>query len=268
MSEHAPDSLVPNEGEGRMEVDKGLPQIVKNPLDRPLELEGNNGPIVCGTDKGFSYKNRNEDALVIAPRFNAFAVIDGIGGGERGDANALLLARVFQANFLARRDDFESIQQHAHKLMKRHGLAGPNEGACYIAAVINDNDEITIAQAGDVRLVVIDTLNNRVRFESADENMSSYRNIVLNSVSGNDSGTTTLSHGNLIDRDRIIAATDGLWSNVSTEEVVELVHGKTAQDALKILEEETRKRMKDEEGKPDNRTILIYDYTKRSSRSR
>lgn len=224
------------------------------PFDRmnePRLIQGENGSLIFGTDEGFNYKNRNEDRLVINTNKNAFAVIDGMGGYDFGDQAAQILAEQLQSGFVSNLT-FKEIQHRAAQLMKKSNLG--RNGACYIAFRIKDT-EMEIAQAGDVRLLIINK-NDEIKFTTRDEGQG---HSVYNCVQGSDFGRTTISRTYIEIGDRIIVASDGITDNLDNEELVELLHGKTPVQAMEIIAEATQNMMIDHSGKPDNRTLLIYD---------
>jgi len=63
----------------------------------------------------------------------------------------------------------------------------------------------------------------------------------------------------LSEGDRIIAASDGLWDNFSSQEVYRLVKGKSSQEAMAILNKKVKRAMASG-GKRDNLNIIIYDF--------
>lgn len=246
-----------------IEVVRGpVDEIASNRLDAPKVVQGKHGRIAYGTDEGIAKRldkpNRNEDAVVINTEANAFASIDGMGGTARGQRAAQILAEEIQKGF---RDgiDPETIQVMAHRRMEAEGMY--ESGACYVSGKITGN-RLDIAQAGDVRLIIIGR-DGKVRFATRDEGIGA---VVSNAVQGHSAGKTTRSSCELQPGDRIIAASDGLWDNLSSEQVASMIDGRSSEDAIMILNEATRKKMKDRaagrsnEGKPDNMNIIIYDY--------
>jgi len=229
--------------------------IVENRLSSPLELETRNGQIVAGTDEGVGYKRVNEDGIAINTEKEAFISIDGVGGESAGREAKDILSEAFLVGI---KDDrsFRDIQRQAHLAMKERGRGA----ACYVAGRIVEDGEgavLEVAQAGDERLVVLD--KGGIKFATKDENNPKKKNEVFNFVGYNYQGKTTAYRLRLNEGDRIIAASDGLWDNFSSQEVYRLVKGKSPQEAMAILNKKVRKAMASG-GKRDNLNIIIYDF--------
>ena len=228
---------------------------VENRLDLPLEIKTKNGRIVAGTDEGVGYKDVNEDGVAINTVKEAFICIDGIGGYGGGQEAKNILSEAFLAGV---RDgySFEEIQHKAHLAMRERGFGG----ACYVAGRITEDREgavLEVAQAGDVRLVVLG--EKGVKSATQDENNPQKKNMVFNFVSHDYQGKTTTCRFVLKEGDRIIAASDGLWDNLTSQNVYSLVKGKSPREAMAVLNKRVKKAMASD-GKPDNLSIVIYDF--------
>lgn len=235
-------------------------EIASNPLDKPKFVKAVNGTITYGTDEGIGYKDKNEDAVVVnTGKGNGFAVIDGMGGEGRGDEAAQILAEEFQKG-LNEGSSFEDIQKSAHERMEvaRLGCGG----ACYIGLKI-DGKKLNVAQAGDVKLIVLDK-SGIIKFGTTDEVLAY---MISNAVQGIGQGKTTIRTTDLSVGDRIVVASDGLFKNLSPQGVSELIYGRTIQEAIFLLNMYAKDKMQNfkiyrEQGiqaNPDNISILIYD---------
>lgn len=220
-------------------------------VDQPKKIQGINGPLIFGTDEGFNYKDRNEDRIVINTEKNCFAVIDGMGGYDQGADAAQILAEELQTGFETNLS-FKQIQNQAHQRMKDKKLK--KNGACYIATRIKGKI-LEIAQAGDVRLIIIDK-NNQIKFETIDEGAG---HTVFNVVQGEKPGTTSIHRATIAEGDRIIISSDGITDNIDNDEMAELLVDTTPEQAMQIIAELSQSVMLDYSGKPDNRSVLIYD---------
>jgi serine/threonine protein phosphatase PrpC len=228
---------------------------VENRLDSPLEIKTKNGQIVAGTDEGVGYKDVNEDGVAINAAKEAFISIDGIGGHSGGQEAKNILSESFLAGI---RDghSFEEIQRRAHLAMKKRGRGG----ACYVAGRIIEDREgavLEVAQAGDARLVVLD--EEGAKLATQDENNPQKKNIVSNFVSYNYQGKTTTRRFRLREGDRVVVASDGLWDNLTPQDVHSLVKGKSPRKAMAALNKRVKRAMASG-GKPDNLNIIIYDF--------
>jgi len=238
-------------------------QIIRSEVIQPQVIEGENGPIGFFCHKGLSDKKYNEDTLVINQRVNAFASIDGMGGAGGpydGKKAADILASQFK-KFFQKGWDLDKVRILASQEMLKNGVI--DGGACYLAGKIT-NDLLEIYQAGDARLIVINK-NNRVNFETKDERPEGKaRHLVTNCVQGKKAGDVNYYKTGLEFGDRIIVASDGLWDNLSTEQVVHIVQKRPTGEALKRLNEMSLAKMRSSVGKADNINVLIYDYLKPS----
>ena len=223
-------------------------------VDQPKKIQGINGPLIFGTDEGFNYKERNEDRIVINTEKNCFAVIDGMGGYKQGADAAQILAEELQIGFETDLS-FQQIQNQAHQRMKKQKLK--KNGACYIATRVKGK-MLEIAQAGDVRLIIIDK-NNQIKFETIDEGAG---HTVFNVVQGEKPGTTSIHRATIAEGDRIIISSDGITDNIDNDEMAELLTDTTPEQAMQIIAELSQSVMLDYSGKPDNRSVLIYDIVR------
>lgn len=229
--------------------------VVENRLDSPLELVTRNGRIVAGTDEGTGYKSVNEDGIAINTKKEAFISIDGVGGHSGGREAKDILSQAFLAG-IGEDQSFKEIQHQAHLAMRKKGQGG----ACYVAGKIIETDSgavLEVAQAGDSRLVVLD--EEGIKLTTKDENNPRKKSEVTNFVSYGYQGRTTTHRFRLEPGDRIIAASDGLWDNFSSEEVYRLTREKSPQEAMAVLNKRLRTVMISG-GKPDNLNIIIYDF--------
>lgn len=222
-----------------------------NNLSEPKIIRGRNGKIAFGTDIGVLYpKPENEDAVVIRTEENAFAVIDGIGGLWGGRLAAQILGKQILLGF-TKRLSFEEIQKLASQEMGEAGIR--DGGACYIGAQITEGS-FTVHQAGDVKLIIINK-HCEISFETQDEG---YGAEIFNAVQGINSGRTRIYQHAIWEGDRIIAASDGLWDNISPSKAEALIRGETIGEAIRTLSDEAKQKMQSG-GKPDNISIVIYD---------
>jgi len=217
---------------------------VENRLDSPLEIKTKNGQIAAGTDEGVGYKDVNEDGVAINAAKEVFISIDGIGGHSGGQEAKNILSESFLAGI-----------RDGHSMKKRG-----RGGACYVAGRIIEDREgavLEVAQAGDVRLVILD--EEGAKLATQDENNPQKKNMVSNFVSYNYQGKTTTRRFRLREGDRVVVASDGLWDNLTPQDVHSLVKGKSPRKAVAALNKRVKRAMASG-GKPDNLNIIIYDF--------
>lgn len=219
------------------------PRIIKTPT----------GELVCGIDIGINRK-RQEDALVIDAQNDSFAVIDGMGGMGKGDAAARILAETLFLGFSGEKP-FREMQVEASERMNEIGIY--SGGACYTGIRIRDGHLLS-SFAGDVQLVIANKEGEVVHIQKAE----GVGNIVFNSVQGENAGKTSSDILELKTGYRCIVASDGLWGNIHPGIAAQEVAGLPLIDALTHLSTRAKNKMEhdQDEGKPDNLTILIYDY--------
>lgn len=241
-------------------------EIATNSLDAPKFVKAKNGTVAYGSDEGVGSKEWNEDRVTVnTGDGNGFVVIDGMGGEGWegcGETAAQILAEEFQKGF-QNGTSFEDIQKFAHQRMAAIDLG--DGGACYVGFRI-EGKKLNIAQAGDCKLIVLDK-NGVIKFATTDEG---FRNMVSNAITGNKQGKTTKSTADLEVGDHIVVASDGLFDNLSPQEVADLIRGKTIREAIFLLNTKVKEKMecfrtsgeeerKNMQAKPDNISILIYD---------
>lgn len=238
------------------DITRALPidEIPVDRLENPRIVSAPNGKLAFGTDEGVGYKEVNEDALVVNTRENRYAVIDGLGGEGGGDRASRCAAEEFQKAF---REGLSGDDAHTRVYDRLVSEGMRKEGLCYLNFTIN-NRELEGFMAGDVRLIIL-LSDGRVFFETTDEGDG---NAVDNAISGVDRGDATPFESDLYRGMRIIVATDGLWKNFSSEEVADLAHGKSIDQAIADLNREVKQKMQTKGGSPDNISVVIYDMEK------
>jgi len=231
-----------------------IAKITKDRLDSPITRESVRGVVAYGTDEGVNYKPVNEDSIVVDTAHDAFAVIDGMGGMNHGTLASRILAEEILAGFI-KGDDIQLCQKSASYRMKSKGVG--NGGACYLAFKMTENS-VYGWYAGDLQLAVL--RNNGVAFVTQPENHPNKLAIVTNAVQGSSEGDTQRFKVSLVDGDRIIAASDGLWDNFTPEDVARQIAGLSTQDAISKLNSLAKEKMRSG-GKPDNISVIIYDFS-------
>jgi len=236
--------------EGREEFDH-FDAIATNRLDRPTIVQGRHGKIGFGTDEGINYPiKENQDGIVINTEKDAFAVVDAMGGMANGEQAKNSILEELQGGF-QNNDSPQTIQKNAYENMKRSGVG--SGGAAYVSGKIEGNT-LKIAWAGDVRLIIV--REGKVVYQTQDQ--STPRGL-WNAVTGTEAGNTKEEEQKLLRGYRILCASDGLWKNFTSEEVAEMVKGLSIEKALAVIEQKLREKM-EADGKPDHRSLIIYDY--------
>ncbi len=231
----------------------------KEGFESPRRIIAKSGNVVLATEKGL--RDYNQDALVIDIERDAFAVVDGMGGYGKGELAAQIVAKAIKDDFEKPKMDPQTLQQEAHLLMRQNSIF--DGGAVYLAGRIELNGkELSIYGAGDAELIVTSSIGSdkgKIKFSSEPTPLE-------NVPRGKGPGRPMITNGIRIgNHDRIVAAVDGLWDNVSKEEVAQIVANNKIHDALKQLAELAKQRMVggrqgDENfGNPDNLSVVIYE---------
>lgn len=222
-------------------------------FESPSRIMAKSGDVVLATDKGL--RSTNEDVLLLDIEHDSFAVIDGMGGYEKGEVAAQILAEAIGDDFKKPEADPSGLQHQASLCMRERDIY--QGGAAYLAGRIKRNGkELLIYQAGNCRLIIVNK-HGSIKFTSEPNGLAA-------APRGKSPGQPKINKGiRLENYDCIIAATDGLWDNVLAEKVAQIVASEKVESALKQLAELAKKGMKGDRGdggfgNPDNITVLIY----------
>ncbi len=206
--------------------------------------------ITAATYAGVGYKNGvNEDRIAIDTENEYINVIDGVGGTGMGERAAHLSAIAF----MQKPGDLLEGGLLAQQAFMNENLPS-GSGVCTqgIQFVFDqqNNMYLNAQQAGDVRLIIINP-DNTLDHESKDENLidelvangaisfdeglcSPYRNYVSNSISADNQvrATTSCDKRPLTPGQRIILASDGVTDNLTTHELLKIIEGRSAEEAI------------------------------------
>lgn len=251
--------------------------------------------IAAATDKGIDYKDVNEDRVVVNPKKRFVGVVDGMGGYQFGWKAAQILAK----HLGKLPEDIETAVRNAQAEMRDRVIG--SGGAAFISFRIIHKKarevKVEIAQAGDSRIIIADN-DGSITFESDDESLVAQlvrqgfitfdealyhprRQTLLNAV-GEACGIVKVNSLVFSAGQRAILITDGISDNLTAEELVSLVLGKSPTEAIEVISEVTNNRMQGEESiimntanrteqgeysdgfksrpKPDNRGMAIIDF--------
>lgn len=109
-------------------------------------------------------KNHNEDRLYINPKTGLVAVIDGMGGGTKGEHSAQSLAESISQN----EDNIAEAANFVHSVLKNIPDAGLNDGACFLSGKIEVGQPIEVNQCGDVDLYHF-SADGEIKYQPGDQ---------------------------------------------------------------------------------------------------
>ncbi len=229
----------------------------------------------------------NEDAAAILPFANgSFVVVvaDGMGG-ERAGARASTLAIEALERALAegRREQralrdaiLDGIERANRKVVELGVGAGTTLAAVEIGEGtirpyhVGDSGILLVGQRGKLKLQTVAHSPVGFAVESGllDEGEAMHhaeRHIVSNVLGAEDMRIEVGSERRLAARDTLLIASDGLWDNLRTEEVVALLRTGALDAACARLSELARARMHapttGEPSKPDDLTFVVFRPT-------
>lgn len=230
--------------------------------------------------------SNNEDSAIVAhvsATQSVIAVADGVGGSRSGhDASQLALKIIGKR--LAKCTEDLPIDDLRPVIL--NGIEEANQavldlgvGACCTLALaelngssirpyhVGDSSILVCSNRGTVRLQTIDHSPTGYGVEGgfldAKESLFHEERHLVSNVLGQDQMRIEVgSQQELSARDTVVVASDGLFDNLHTDEVIEHVRSGPLDESLSNLVSICRKRMtdpaKDAPSKPDDLTILIY----------
>jgi serine/threonine protein phosphatase PrpC len=218
-------------------------------------------------------KHKPEDESIL------LVVADGVGNPEAGDfASALIRDYLLEELKADWRGDHSiealriaversNVRVHAQSLAKPNTFYGAT-----ITAVLIEGEVASIAQVGDTRAylrrgeqlvqVTIDqTMVNQLLqkglLTKEQEKAFTYSNVVLQALGVELKITVALTQVRLMQNDRLLLCSDGLWRKVSDDEIKEILNSNSnvAEACEKLIESALKK------GGEDNITVVLAEAT-------
>ena len=168
------------------------------------------GLVSLASDIGVGY-SVNEDRVFMDTSRNIFGVADGIGGYPHGAEAAQIIAEEIVQGIKAGVSP-QVIQFEASSRMKQNQIL--MGGACYLYFQI-EKKSASIFWAGDVQLKLFDQ-NGNLEYSSKSTE-------IAKAPRGQSAGIVSSDSIDVMNYSTIIAASDGLWDNVDTGDVAEIV---------------------------------------------
>ncbi len=263
--------------------DTAVWEVEWTPDTPPTQMLYAESRAAAGTNTGRLREN-NEDMALCAPERGLFMVADGMGGhvaGERASAeavraldtllNAAMLAQIHSADD-ARQLLYTALQQ-ANDAVRAVSEANPEltgMGTTIVACLLR-GDQLTVANLGDSRAYLLRALTPTIltrdhsvaammqeKGELTPEAARSHR--LRNQLTASLGITRTVDPHvqtiTLLEGDRIVLCSDGLWDMLADEEICRLATaGETPESSVHALIIAAN-----EAGGLDNITVVLFDY--------
>lgn len=244
-----------------------------------------------GSVVGCSYRcpgkeSNNEDAaalIQLSPTHGVLAVADGIGGQNAGDRAAKSTIQSIiehcqnaPAGSRLRMHLLDAIESANREILKW----GIGAGATLVVAEYRDGS-LRIIHVGDASAVVCSN-RGRLKFlavghapvamaveigvlNEEEALLHEDRNIISNCVGSTKMKIEIGPRLAMAARDTLVMASDGLFDNLTSEEIVQIIRAGHFESQVDLLIEESRSRMINADeytGKPDDLTILSFRQTR------
>ena len=226
----------------------------------------------------------NEDAAVLIPidgRRCVLAVADGVGGQPSGGDAARVALRAVVKSLAARNGDDSPLREAI-----LDGIERANEAVCELkvgaattlALAEVDAGTVRSYHAGDSGLMVVGQ-RGRIKLQTVDHSPVGYaveagildedeaihhrdRHLVSNALGTDDMRVEVGSSLELAARDTLLIASDGLFDNLRTDEIVEAVRKGPLDEAIGALTlscgQRMERRQQGDPSKPDDLTVIGF----------
>lgn len=225
------------------------------------------GKITAATDIGIDPKKPKSEDRILIYTYNLdgeeevlIAAVDGIGGNEDGDKAAEIISR----ELTRRPRSIKESCMKADKKIKAGDLCYERAGACLAGGRVFEQDSKTYFEGfsnGNTGWEIRNA-NGEIKAKSEEQSQVEFlvtegkitpdealyheqRNIISSKIGGSSAASITkYPPVELESGDRILAWSDGIRNNLTSDETWELIEGKSAKEAMQIISKETDARMK------------------------
>ncbi len=219
--------------------------------------------IVAACDIGIGYKptESNQDRVVVDPKRNRVAVIDGVGGQQDGDEAAQLLATHLLEMGSISENVAATLQEMSQK--QANNELHPNASASFIAAeIVIENNQMYIEEnhCGHCNLIIFDEQGEVVIQAETDSLVAqlqsqgtitqeaallhSLRNVIVDSVNTKQGNAAVKTTRYLVKPGyRVMLASDGITNNLTPQEISKCIKGLTTAEATLKLGDIVSSRM-------------------------
>lgn len=280
MHEEAPGAVDTEESRS---IDR--PELLRERvMTAPVERRLGGGRAVVFSTVSPTKDTANEDAALLLPVDEArcvLAVADGVGGHAGGaDAARIALRRIARSVRKAAEDGtplrealLEGIERANAEVCELK-----NGAATTLAVAELDGREVRTYHAGDSPLLVMGQ-RGRIKRQTIDHSPVGYaveagmldereaihhrdRHLISNVIGVENLRVEMSSALTLAARDTLLIASDGLFDNLHTSEIVEFVRKGPLLEGVELMVDACRERMAarggEEPSKPDDLTVVVY----------
>ena len=226
------------------------------------------------TNRGL-IRERNEDAVLSRPALGLWAVADGMGGHKAGDVASKKVVEALDnmpkaksyAEFLNQIETCLQETNTALNTWSHEHLGGQTVGST-VAVLVKDDKQVSCLWVGDSRVYryrrgqfVALTEDHTIAFQLVDEGTISLEEAedhpgkhILTQAIGSGTCKVAMQHYSLLKGDRYLLCSDGLYGELSADEMVAGMKDLTPQEAVAVLLDEALRK-----GARDNVSIIIVD---------
>ena len=264
--------------------DPSVAEIADTPGEPPRVGAGriidDQGDDWCGVSDVGTVREANEDMFLLSPEHRLLIVADGLGGHEAGEvASAVIVRAVYHAvakeaqDKSGSRDVLADAFWRANEAVREYTTRHPRcrgMGATLVVALI-DGNQATVGHVGDTRCYVsqggrVRRLTNdhttvgrllRANLLTEDEARGHpARNVVSQAVMGDRDVRPDFIDVDLVEGDRLMLCSDGLWDEVRHGEIEKILAGEApaCEIALRLVDEAIAA------GGNDNVTSIVYRH--------
>lgn len=216
----------------------------------------------------------NEDAVLLQPRSNVWAIADGMGGYGNGEvASGSVVRELEQADWSG--DPSTTIRTaltSANRTIEQKAQAlGVRRMGSTVAVVAIRSGLATIGWVGDSRVYLVrqgqlvqltrdhswvEEMIDRGEISAKDAGLHPDRNILTRAVGAQSDLDVDLVEIELVPKDRLLLCSDGLHTCISEEDMLPLMVEQTGKTAVDNLTEAALLA-----GAPDNVSTILIDVT-------
>jgi len=253
-------------------------------MERALGAEFIHGRTVVFSTAAPGSNGVNEDAVAViacGPQSGILAVADGLGGGPEGEQASRIAVETLQEQVLQYQGDCDQLREVIlsaievanEKIIALGGGAGTTlsvvelHGSWARTYHAGDSMVLVTGQRGKIKLQTVSHAPVSYAMEAGllDESEAighSDRHLVSNVLGANDLRIEMGSKMRLAMKDTLLVASDGLWDNFYTEEIIERIRkGPLHKAAAGLVQESTQRMAHPRDGEPskvDDLSFILY----------